>query len=104
MHPPIPSSTETSLGASYIREDLLQREARSNHVARSVRTIAGIVFVLLVVSIPWAIAVGPGAAIGWLVTYLIPVAAITGAIIASLALSLWASKRLPGSPLRDWYQ
>lgn len=104
MHPPIPSSTETSLGASYIREDLLQREARNNHVARLVRTSARIVFVLLVVDIAWAIAYGPGAAIGWIVTYLSPVAVITGAIIASLALLLWASKRLPESPLRDWHQ
>ena len=94
-----------------MREDLLRQQAHNSRmgrlahrVARWVRTIARIVFVLLVVDIPWAIAVGPGAAIGWVVTYLIPVAVITGTIIASLALLLWASKRLPESPLRDWYQ
>ena len=63
-----------------------------------------IVFVLLVVGIPAAIAFGPGSAIGWVGTYLIPVAVITGVVIASLALLVWVVKRLPESPLRDWWQ
>ena len=104
MHPPTPNSTETSLGASYVREDLLQREARNNRVARWIRTIARVALVLMVVGILAAIAVGPGRVIDLLVAYLIPVGVITGVVIAALALLVQTVKRLPTSPLRDWYQ
>ena len=111
MRPQTPNPTETFLGAMYVREDLLRQEAHKSRVgrvahrlARWVRTIARIVFVLLVVGIPAAIALGPVAAIGWVVTYLIPVAVITGAIIASLALLVWVVKRSPDPPYRDRLQ
>ncbi len=51
-----------------------------------------------------ATVVGPGKAIAWLVNYLVPVVVITGVIIAALALLLYAFKKLPESPLRDWWQ
>jgi hypothetical protein len=56
------------------------------------------------VGIPTAIAFGPGSAIGWVGTYLIPVAVITGAIIATLALLVWVVKRSPDPPYRDRLQ
>ena len=107
MRPQTPNPTETFLRAMYVREDLLRQEAHNSRlrrvahrVARWIRTIARIMFVLLVVGIPAAIAFGPGAAIGWLVTYLIPVAVISGAIITSLALLVWVVKRSPHPPYR----
>jgi protein-S-isoprenylcysteine O-methyltransferase Ste14 len=48
--------------------------------------------------------VGPGKAIDWLVNYLVPVGVITGVIIAALALLVWAVKRLPNPPYRNWWQ
>ncbi len=66
---------------------------------RRLATLSAIVVVVLVAVLA-AIVVGPGRAIDWLVNYLIPV----GVIIASLALLVWAFKRLPESPLRDWWQ
>ncbi len=111
MRPQTHNPTETYLGSMYVREDLLRQQAHNSRMgrvahrlARWLRTTARIVFVLLVVGIPAAIAFGPGAAIGWVVTYLIPVAVITGVVIASLALLVWVVKRLPESPSRDRYQ
>ena len=40
----------------------------------------------------------------WVGTYLIPVGVITGVIIASSALLVWAVKRLPNPPYRNWWQ
>ena len=104
MRPPTPNSTETSLGASYVREDLLKREARNNPVARWIRKIARVALVLMVVGVLAAIAVGPGEAIGWIGAYLVPVVVVLAVIIAALALLVWVVKRLPESSLRDWYQ
>ena len=104
MRPQNLNPTETSLGASHRRDDFLWHEARNSRVVRRVRTIAKAAFVLMVVGIVAAIAVGPGRAIDWLVNDLMPVAVITGVIIAAFALLLYAFKRLPESPLRDWYQ
>ncbi len=60
--------------------------------------------VVVLAGIVAATVVGPGKAIDWLVNDLIPVGVITGVIIAALALLVWAVKRLPESPLRDWWQ
>ncbi len=93
MNPPNRNTTETVLGSMYVREDLLRQEAQNSRmgrvahrVARWVRTIARIMFVLLVVGIPVAIAVGPGAAIGWVATYLIPALAILGVVAGTIFL------------------
>ena len=96
--------TETSLGASHQRDDFLGQEARNSRVARQVRTIARVVFVLLAMGIVAATVLGPGKAIYWVGNYLIPVGVITGLIIASLALLVWAVKRLPNPPYRYWWQ
>ena len=67
MRPQTHNPTETYLGSMYVREDLLRQEAHKSRVgrvahrlARWVRTMARIVFVLLVVGIPAAIAFGLG--------------------------------------------
>ena len=93
MHPPNHNTTETVLGSMYVREDLLRQEAHNSRMgrvahrlARWIRMIARIVFVLLVVGIPAAIAVGPGAAIGWFVTYLIPTLVILGVVVGTIFL------------------
>ncbi len=59
--------------------------------------------VVLVVVVA-ATVVGPARTIDWLVNVLTPLVVVTGVVIASLALLGWAIKRLPESPLRDWYQ
>ncbi len=104
MHPPTPNPTETSLGMFNEREDLLEQVARKSRVARWGRAIARVAFILLVVGILAVITVGPGRAIDWVGSYLIPVAVITGVVIASLALLVWVVKRLPESPFRDRLQ
>ena len=111
MKPPTRNTTETFLGTMYEREDLLRQEAQNSRMgrvayrmARWVRMIARVAFVLLVVGILAATTVGPDRAIDWLGAYLIPVGAITGVIIASLALLVWALKKLPTAVHRDWWQ
>ena len=93
MHPPNRNTTETILGTTYVREDLLRQEAHNSRmgrvahrVARWVRTIARIMFVLLVVGIPAAIVVGPGVAIGWVVTFLVPTLVILGVVVGTILL------------------
>ena len=96
MHPPNHRPTETFLGSMYVREDLLRQEAYNSRVgrvahrvARWVQAIARIMFVLLVVGIPVAIAVGPGEAIGWVVAYLIPTLVILGVVVGTIFLVAW---------------
>jgi hypothetical protein len=81
--------TETSPGKMYARDDLLRQEAhsgRAGRMARWVRTIARVAFVLLIVGILAATVVGPGRAIDWVGSYLVPVAVKLGVITAVLAL------------------
>ena len=59
--------------------------------------------VVVLAGIVAATVVGPGKAIDWLVNYLVPVGAITGVIIAALALLVWAVKSLPNPPFRNWW-
>ena len=51
-----------------------------------------------------ATVVGPGRAIDWVGTYLIPVMVILGVVFAAWALLVWALKRLPDPPYRDRWQ
>ncbi len=60
--------------------------------------------VIVLVGVVAAIVVGLGRAIDWVGSYLVPVAVITGVVIACLALLVWVVKRLPESPSRDRYQ
>ena len=60
--------------------------------------------VVVFVGLLAAIVVGPGRTIGWIVTYFIPVGVILGVVIAVLALLVWALKKLPTPPYRDWWQ
>jgi hypothetical protein len=93
MNPPNRNTTEMVVGSMYVREDLLRQEAQNSRmggvthrVARWVRTITRIMFVLLVAGIPAAIALGPGVAIGWFVTYLIPTLVILGVVVGTIFL------------------
>ena len=93
MHPPNRNTTETFLGSMYEREDLLRQEAHNSRmgrvaprVVRWVRVIARVAFVLLVVGIPAAIVVGPGVAIGWVLTFLVPTLVIFGVVVGTLLL------------------
>ena len=103
MHPPNHRPTETSFGESHQRDDFLGQEARNSRVVQRIRTIAKVAFVLMIVGLVALLVVGPGKAIDWLVNYLVPVGAITGVIIAALALLAWAVKRLPNPPYRNWW-
>ena len=93
MSPHNPNTTETFLGSMYEREDLLRQQALGGRAGRValrvgwwVRTIARIMFVLLVVGIPAAIVVGPGVAIGWVVTFLVPTLVILGVVVGTILL------------------
>jgi protein-S-isoprenylcysteine O-methyltransferase Ste14 len=59
--------------------------------------------VVVLAGIVAATVVGPDKAIDWLLNYLVPVGAITGVIIAALALLVWAVKSLPNPPYRNWW-
>ncbi len=102
-HNPNPT-TETSLGTTYVREDLLRQEAHNSRVGRWVRTIARVAFVLLVVAILAAIVVGIERLGYWVGAYLVPVVVIIGVIMAVLALLVWVIKRSPDPPYRDRLQ
>jgi branched-subunit amino acid permease len=62
------------------------------------------IVVVVLVAVVAAVVVGPGRAIGWVGDYLIPVVVITGVVITSLALLLWALRGIPESTLREWYR
>jgi hypothetical protein len=90
MRPPNLNPTETSLGTSHQRDEILGQEAQNSRGARRVRTIARVAFVLMVVGVVAAILVGPGIAIGWVGTYLVPVVVVFGVLVGLWALLAWA--------------
>lgn len=71
---------------------------------RRLAVLAAMLVVVFVGLLAAMMVVGPGEAIDWVGTYLFPVGVITGVVIAALALLVQTVKRLPTSPLRDWYQ
>jgi hypothetical protein len=95
MHPPNHRPTETILGTTYIREDLLRQEAHNSRLARRVRTIARVALVLFAVGIVAAILVGPGVAIGWIGTYLIPMVVLLALGLFVLSLLVGLINRIP---------
>ncbi len=86
------------------KEVVLMRH--ENGTPANPRRLAALSTMLVVVFVGLlaAIVVGSGRAIGWIVTYLIPVVMILGVVIAVLALLVWALKKLPTPPYRDWWQ
>lgn len=48
--------------------------------------------------------VGPGRAIDWVGSYLVPMLVILGVVVGALALLVWVVKRLPNPPYRDRWQ
>ncbi len=89
MRPPNRKPTETSLRTTYERDELLGQEAHSSRAARWVRTIARVAFVLLVVGVVAAIVVGPGQAINWIVTDLLPMVVLLGVVFGVVGLMMW---------------
>ena len=63
-------------------------------MARRVRTIAKVAFVLMVVGVVAAILVGPGIAIGWVGAYLFPVVAVLGVMLGAFGLLMWGILKL----------
>jgi uncharacterized membrane protein len=88
----------------YKRDALLRQEACNKRLGRPLATLSTMLVVIVLFVGLASIVVGPGRAIDWAGTYLIPVGVITGVVIAALALLVQTVKRLPTSPLRDWYQ
>jgi protein-S-isoprenylcysteine O-methyltransferase Ste14 len=86
------------------KEVVLMRHENGTPANRQrLAVLCAIVVVVLVVVVA-ATVVGPGKAIDWVGNYLIPVVVITGVVIAALALLVWAVKRLPNPPYRNWWQ
>ena len=104
MRPPTPNPTETSLGVFNEREDLLEQVARKSRVARWGRAIARATVVFSVLVLAVLLFGPPSGASGWIGTYLLPVGAMLVAVVAALALLMWALDRLPTSPYRDRWQ
>ncbi len=109
MKPPNRNTTETFLGAMYEREDFLRQEAHNSRMgrvayrmARWVRMIARVAFVLLVVGLLVAIAVGPEEAIDWLGAYLIPVLVVLGMIVGVFGLAAWEIAKLHDRHKQPW--
>ncbi len=98
------SPTETS----HEREALLWQEARGSRVTRWGRAIARAVLVCaaaIFAVLPFV--PSGGTIIGWVGTFLLPVGVILGvvvAVLALLALLMWALDRLPSSPYRGRLQ
>ena len=87
MHPPNHRPTDMYLGTSDVREDLLRREARNRR--RLVALSDMLVVILVIVGVLAAVVVGPGEAIGWVVTYLIPTLVILGVVVGTIFLVAW---------------
>ena len=80
-----------------------------NRVPRDRRSLAALSMMLagafVFVGILAAIVVGADKAIYWAGTYLLPVAALLGAVLVILALLVGLAKRLPkGYDISDWWQ
>ena len=86
------------------KEVVLMRHANRTPANRRLLAALSTMLVVVFVVVLAAIVVGPGRAIGWIVTYLIPVVMILGVVTAVLALLVWALKKLPTPPYRDWWQ
>jgi protein-S-isoprenylcysteine O-methyltransferase Ste14 len=86
------------------KEVVLMRHQNGTPTNRRRLVAISTMLAVVLVGVLAATVVGPRRAIDWLGNYLIPVGVITGLVIASLALLVWVVKRLPESPLRDWWQ
>lgn len=87
MYPPNHKPTETYIGTSDVREDLLRQEARNRGPLAALSAMLAVV--LVIVGLLAAVVVGPGAAIGWVVIYLIPTLVILGVVVGTIFLVAW---------------
>jgi uncharacterized membrane protein len=91
MHPPNHRPTEMYLGTSDERRDLLRQQARNRRSRAALYTM----LVVVLLGILAAIFVGPGRAIDWLGTYLVPVAAILAMGVCVLVLLVRLINKIP---------
>jgi hypothetical protein len=94
MYPPNHKPTETYIGTSDLREDLLRQEARNRRPLAALSALLAVV--LVIVGLLAAVVVGPGGAIGWLVAYLLPTLVILGALVGAFGLLMWGVIKLYG--------
>lgn len=100
MNPPNHRPTEMYLGTSDERRDLLRQDARNRRPHLALYTM--LVVVLMVVGA--AIVVGPGRAIDWVATYLIPVVVILVVVTATVTLVMWMQNGIIGKlPTLSFY-
>ena len=82
----------------------MSHENRNPSNRRRLAALSMALVVVVSVAVFAAATAGPGRAIDWVSDYLIPVAVITGAIVATLALLVWVVQRSPDPPYRDRLQ
>jgi uncharacterized Tic20 family protein len=87
MHPPNHKPTETYIGNTDVREDLLRQEASKRHALSALSAMLALVLVIL--GVLAAVVVGLGEAISWIVTYLIPTLVILGVVVGTIFLVTW---------------
>ena len=79
--------------------------ARSRTLRRLIVALFAILGVVLLSFVGLAAVVGPTKAVDWVSPYLIPMAALLGAVFVILALLVGLAKRLPkGHDISDWWQ
>jgi uncharacterized Tic20 family protein len=84
MHPSNHKLTETILGTSYVREELLRQEARSRRPLAALSALLAVV--LVIVGFLAAVVVGPSEAVGWVVIYLTFTLVILGVVFGVVGL------------------
>ncbi len=98
MHPPNHRPTETDLGTSDERRDLLRQQARNRRSRAALYTM----LVVVLVGILAAIVMGPGRVIDWLGAYLIPVLVVLGVIVGVFGLAAWEIAKLHDKHKQPW--
>ena len=104
MLPPNHNLTDTILGTSSQRADLLQQEASNSRGARWVRKLASIALVLVIVGLLAAVVMGPSVAVNWIVTYLVPVGVLLTPLLGASWLLTRTIAKSPPPPFRDRMQ
>ena len=73
--------------------------ARSNKPLRLITTLA-LIFVVLIGVVGLAAVVGPK----WVGNYVVTAIVVLGVVFVTVSATVWAVKRLPTPPYRDWWQ
>ena len=73
--------------------------ARSNKPLRLITTLA-LIFLVLIGVVGLAAVVGPN----WVGNYVVTAIVVLGVVFVTVSATVWAVKRLPNPPYRDWWQ